>query len=120
MASLIHPDVKWKIIYRIGSHREFAEGFRLRLYIKPQVHEDIRAIFRVIEKLLIHSYFEYEFVDVAALKAKIALETGLKLRYFELQGSLWPRADNYSKLLEWFRKHGYFETSDSHFLDYIR
>jgi hypothetical protein len=120
MEKFIHPDIKWKIIYGIGSHREFVERFGRRLYLKPAVHEDIRAIFRVVQQLLIHSYFEYEFVDVAALKAEIALETALKLRYFELQGTLWPKADTYRQLLEWFRTHGYFETSDSQFLDYVR
>jgi hypothetical protein len=120
MEYYLQPDEKWNIIYGINSHQEFIDRFGINFYLKPEVHKDIHAIFRVIQNLLVHSYFDYEFMDVAALKAKLSLETALKLRYFELTGEVWPEKKRYIDLIKWFRQRGHFEGTEEGFFNHLR
>jgi len=121
MEAAIQPDERWDIIYGIKSHEEFMDKFNLKFHLKPEAAPDIHGIFRVVQKLLEHSYFEYEFGDVAALKAKLWLETALKIRYQELSGKFWPqKGKNYKELLMWFMDGGYLEYNSKDLVDYVR
>lgn len=120
MEPIITPDDKWNVFYAIENHQEFIDRFQLNFFLSPKASPDIKGIFKVVQKLLICSYFEYEFVDVAADKAKLGLETALKIRYCELTGEMWPETKPYKILLEWFREKGYFEWDSKEYLHYIR
>lgn len=120
MESLLLPDERWKIFYGITSYQEFIDKFKLNLYLTPKASEEIKGIFRVIQKILLFSYFDYEFVDVAAERAKLKLETVLKIRYKEINGKVWSKNKNYKKLLSWFDEGGYFEWSSKEILDHVR
>src|SRR6202012_3803848 len=103
------PDERWKIFYGIETHQEFIDKCGIVFHLNHLVSDEIKKIYNVIQQILIHSYFEYEFVDVAATQAKLKLETALKIRYNELVKEAWPRNKSFKELLNWFRLNGYFE-----------
>ena len=88
--------------------------------LKPEVNEDVHKSFRVVRKLLEHSYYEYEFFDMAALKSILSFEMALKLRYQELTGTKWSENKSLKTLIQWFHEKRYFEVYNDSFLDYVR
>ena len=80
------------------------------------VPPDVVKFFKIIQKLLIHSYFEYEFIDVAFTKALTGFEMALKIRYKELTGEA-AKMRLYG-LIKWGIKNNLFEFDDS--IDIIR
>lgn len=48
------------------SFEDFCQNRIPQIYLKPNVHDEIKEGFRIIRKLLEHSYFEYQFYDEAA------------------------------------------------------
>jgi hypothetical protein len=86
-----------------------------------EVNADVKHAFSVIESLLVHSYFEYLFVDVAVNKALQTFEMALKLRYKEVNnGAEWKKSRTLRHLIAWFKSENYFESDDQEFLDRIR
>lgn len=70
---------------------------------------------------MLHTYFEYDFIDVALIQSIFTLEKALKMRYVEL-GNRLKRSNTLEYLINWFDK-GYFETgsvSEIHSLRDIR
>jgi len=84
------------------------------------VNKDVVENFRIIKKLIEHSYFEYKFYDVAALKSMVTLEMALKLRYEELSKTKWPKNKTLEKLIEWFEAGFHFEVYNPDYLDSMR
>lgn len=86
-----------------------------------EVNSDVQEAFQVIHSLLVHSYFEYLFVDVAVNRALQVFEMALKLRYKELNdGKNWNKRKTLKSLIAWFSERKYFENDDQDFLDRIR
>ncbi|NCU05597.1 MAG: hypothetical protein GXC73_16625, partial [Chitinophagaceae bacterium] len=73
---------------------------------------------RVVEKLLIHSYFEYDFLDPAMAKALGALEMAFKIRHRELTGK--QGRIYLSELNDYLHNNGYFEGERKGLLDALR
>ena len=55
-----------------------------KFYFKKEVPEDVIRNFEIVEKLLVHSYFEYKFIDEAYEKAIRSFEMAMVIRYREL------------------------------------
>jgi len=97
----------------------FSKNFIPNMNLRNEVSEDISKAYHVIRQLLIHSYFEYEFVDVAVTKLLQTFEMALKIRYEEINVKSWGKGP-LEQLIEWFRKGYYFENVDKNFLKHVR
>ena len=63
---------------------------------------------KLAEKLLLHSYYEYQFIDIALTQAIFAFEKALKIRWAEIHGT--DSGSNLYGLIDWFFENNYFET----------
>lgn len=80
---------------------------------QPQVHKDIVKEFEVVNKLLRHSYYEYQFLDMALTKTVLAFELALKIRYRELSGNNpIKHYPNLRRLIKWGAEKGLFEEKE--------
>lgn len=116
--NFLQQDERWSIYENIKDYSSFCQKILPEIYLKPEVHSDIRSEFRVIEKLLQHSYYEYEFYDVAAQKSMFALEMALKIKFREIHNESFKGA--LGGLINWFAGNNFFETTNKEYLDYIR
>lgn len=115
------PHPIWQSVVNADSFEGFKTHILPELFLKKEVPEDVVHNVEVIRKLLLHSYFEYDFIDIALTQSVFALEQALKIRYRELNSKSYK--GNFKKLIEWFYERGYFETYNSgiaHQLRYIR
>lgn len=55
-------------------------------FFKKEVPKDVIACFDVAHRLLIHSYYEYQFIDQALLKVLQTLEMAMYIKYQEMWG----------------------------------
>jgi hypothetical protein len=99
---------------------DFKNRWVPEIYLKPQVHKDVQEKFRVIKKLIQHSYFEYQFYDVAATESLLTFEMALKLRYKEINAKDWEKNKPLAQLIDWFEKRNYFEVYNDLYLKSIR
>ena len=74
----------------------------------------------MIRNLIVHSYYEYEFADVAVSKLLQTFEMALRIRYKELNKEEWPSKKPLAILIEWFRTRGNFEVNHKTFMDHVR
>lgn len=118
------PDVirhqTWSAFYDEISLAEFKERALPKIRFKKNVHKDIQSAFAIIEKLLGHSYYEYEFLDVAYAKALQTFEMALKLRYKEITEKEWSSKDTLANLIKWFEDRTSFEVENPNFLKHVR
>jgi hypothetical protein len=72
---------------------ETLEGFKQNILpsfkFKKEVPENVSKSFEIVEKLLLYSYYEYDFLDPALTKALTAFEMALQFRYQELFKKKW-------------------------------
>ncbi|HEY1039742.1 MAG TPA: hypothetical protein VGF30_10075, partial [Bacteroidia bacterium] len=80
--------------------KTFKEQWLGELYLKPEVSEEIREQAFIINKLLLHSYYEYDFIDIAMLQGIISFEKALRIRYSELENKS-ARKLNLGELIDW-------------------
>lgn len=109
-------DQYWEIL-QIQSYNQFAEKYLQEIYLKPEVHEDVRENFRVIEKLLQFGYYEHKFFDVAYSKASLGLEMAFKQRFLELEGKRWE--GDFWPLINWLTSRNYFDVYNKGFMKSI-
>jgi hypothetical protein len=83
------------------------------------VNQDVKDAFQIVRKLMIHSYYEYLFFDVAVTKALHIFEMALRLRFKDLNNMEWGKKP-LAQLIEWFRKRNFFEREDKEFFDHVR
>lgn len=101
----------WEVVKGAETFESFQEKILHPICIKPAVPEDIKANIEITQKLLLHSYFAYEFIDVALTHAIFTLEKALKLKHKEVVGRAWNREDgSFSEMIDWFIHRNYFET----------
>jgi hypothetical protein len=113
-------DERWSVFTVPDTYQEFCASTHCipEIRLKAEVNDDVKGKFRIVRKLLEHSYYEYEFYDVAAVNAVFTFEMALNLRYTEITKEKWRK--NLEKLIEWFNSRSYFEVYNPGFLEYIR
>lgn len=113
------PDIRWSI-FGAESFEEYLGNIKIKIFIHPQAHQQIKDRFELIDKLLSMAYYEFQLWDVVANLTLQSLELSLKVRYEEIVGSEWPKNKNLEKLLKWFNDQKYFEYYDTNALNQIR
>lgn len=113
------PDERWSA-HQINSFDEYSEKVAKRIYLKPVVDKHVRGIFRLVQRLIDFAYYEYEFFDLASMKALLAFELSLKNRYKSFKNTHSGNLRTLKEYIEWFWQNGYFETDSKRFLDQIR
>lgn len=63
---IFSKDTRWDIFLGCQDWESFKENIVPKIYLKSDVPSDIKNSFKIIEKLLLHSYYEYEFFDVVS------------------------------------------------------
>jgi|GEM_PF-3810986 len=116
------PDARWAAMFEINSYEEYLNRVSERIYLKPTVDEDVKSIFKLVQRLIDLAYYEYELIDLACMKALLALELALKKRYQQVKtsGSPDPKKWKLKNYMTWFFQNGCFETDSMDFLDQIR
>ncbi|MBX3240447.1 MAG: hypothetical protein KIT80_01625 [Chitinophagaceae bacterium] len=99
------------------SHTTFLKQLIPKLDLRSEVHTDIKENFRVVMKLLEHSYYEYRFYDVAVLKSVLLLEMALKIRYREVNNKQWNPKKSLKDLIYWFYERKFLEVYNQKYLD---
>ncbi len=115
--SELSPDTRWTAVFYVESHKEYCERYVIDFFFRDGVHKDILSSFNVIKKLLVHAYFEYEFFDVASVKAMLTFEMALKLRYAELNPEQ-KQDKSLRELINWFMYRNYFEHANTNFFEH--
>jgi len=114
-------DNRWEAYEFDQTFQTFKSKMLPQLFLKEQVDDNVKKAFGVVRKLLEHSYYEYEFFDVAAREALFAFEMALKIRYKEVNnGEEWPEKKPLARLIDWFESRSYFEVYNEYFLDHLR
>jgi hypothetical protein len=105
---------------RASTLEQFVKNFVPSMKLRKEVGEDVVKAYKLIKSLITHSYYEYEFVDVAVSKLLQTFEMALKIRYEQLNNEEWPSKKPLAKLIEWFRIREYFEVNHKAFMDHVR
>ncbi len=113
-------DERWEAFDVPFEFESFCKRIMPEIYLKPVVHMDVHKAFRVIQKLMQFSFYEYEFYDVAASKALFTVEMAMRIRYCEITGIEWPDNKPYHKLIDWLHEEYYFDVYNESFLKNIR
>lgn len=113
-------DETWKV-YKDSpiNKRDFLKRYTPDFYLRPEVPAVVRESFRIAHKLIEHSYYEYNFYDMAAVKAILTMEMALKLRYKEL-GNEDGNKIRLPRLLKWFNDRNYIEIYNPDYLEVLR
>lgn len=70
----------WGAFEGINTFEDFQTKVLRPIYFKPEVPKDILAFANNVEKLLLHSYYEYEFIDIALTHAIFTFEKAMRIR----------------------------------------
>lgn len=79
----LRRDDLWEA-FNIGSYASFSEHVSEMMQRREELPEDVEGRLRVIEALLCHSYFEYDFLDVAMERMLFTFEMALRTRMDEI------------------------------------
>lgn len=88
------------------------------VYIKSEVPPEIKEQILLVEKLMIHTYYEYYFIDIALTQAIFILEKSLRLRYKEINSRDYTGV--FKSLIKWFYDRYYFEERNFDVIDKLR
>ncbi len=75
------PDTLWEIVEGCETFESFCKGMVPAFQNDDRIPNEIRRKLERIQKLIAHSYYEYDFIDVALLQAFHTLEFALHLKY---------------------------------------
>jgi hypothetical protein len=114
----IEKDHIWEVFTGAETFEAFQKNLLTEVYLNPQVPDDVRDLILIAQKLLKHSYFEYEFIDVALTHAIFAFEKALKIRWTEIHGESTKKM--LAELIDWFYDNNYFEASNKEVLHNLR
>ncbi len=110
----------WDCVTGAETLESFRKNTIPKFQFKKEVPEEIIKSFGIVQKLLVHSYYEYDFLDPAMSKALASFEMALKYRYAEITGKKWPKNNNLQNLLYYFNDGNYFEVNRKGLLDALR
>jgi hypothetical protein len=110
-------DEIWNLL-NIESLEDFYNKFVSNIIIHQDSPEDIKAEIETIKKLILHSYYEYEFLDIALTHAVFTLEKALRIKWLEIHNS--EQKKTLQLLIDWFFENGYFETYNKQPLHQLR
>ncbi len=112
----------WSIFQGAETFESFQNNYIYPIVLKKEVPEVIKESAIVSEKLLLHSYYEYNFIDVALTHTIFAFEKALRLRWSEIHNKT-SKKISLQELIDWFYANNYFETQNvglPHQLRHIR
>ncbi len=117
----LKPDSIWSA-WNIESQKQFIEKMVPEIIFRKEVAEDVLKEFETIKSLMIHSYYKYQFYDMAVNRSLQILEMACKIRYKELNGVDWKIGKSFEKLIKEFDAINMFDTHVSiiHHLREIR
>ncbi len=81
--------------------------------------EEVQRKLRVIQKLIEHSYYEYDFIDVAFLYTFQTLELALSLKYQSLHPTK-KALKNLKPYLDWALREKYILPNQKEMISYVR
>lgn len=114
----LEKDSFWDCVVGAETFESFKENYVPKFKFKAHVSDDVIKSFKIVEKLITHSYFEYDFLDPALTKALTSFELALKQRYEELNKKKWK--GTLQNLLYYFNEAGYFEFFRKELMDALR
>lgn len=97
--SSFEPDKIWQAM-GVTSMTRFEEIVS-KISLRPVIAPDIVKRIEVVKKLILHSYFEYAFLDVALTNTVLTFEMALKIRYQEIEGKSADKSMDLYKLIKW-------------------
>lgn len=125
----LEKDSRWNA-FREYTWESFQETYLPKLNLISSVHPEVHKQYRAIKKLIAHSYFEYEFFDIAAAQMTMLVEMGMVWRYEQLTGEPWHKKTMKSEkrrdlknLFDWLNQNGHFVINfptDTNFLRQVR
>jgi hypothetical protein len=115
---LLQRESFWGCIVGAETFENFCQKIVPDFSFKKEVNTEVVKSFGIVRKLLIHSYFEYDFLDPAMAKSLSSFEMALKHRYFEITGTKW--SGSLQRLTYYFNDNGYFEFYRKELLDALR
>lgn len=104
----LKKDDIWDGFEAITSLQSFNDNMLQQVYFKDEVSQEIKDDGLLIQKILLHSYYEYAFIEIAITQAICLLDKVLYLRWKQLHGKR-PKG-NFDVLIQWFFDNNYFET----------
>jgi hypothetical protein len=115
----LKKDSIWEFFDDTPSFEEFQKNVLETIFLKQQVPDNIKSEISVIEKLLLHSYYEYDFIDLALSQAVFTLEKCIRIRYTATTGKANKKL-LLSELIDWCFENNYFETQNKEILTQLR
>ncbi len=107
---MLTPDLVWKI-YQVESYSDFCEKIARPFILPTALPQGFKEDLNIVHKLLVHSYYEPKFVDVAMLQATVSLEKILRHHYSQTFNS--NKKLNLDGLIKHFTESNHFEYSNS-------
>ncbi len=117
MVKLKH-DGFWDCVVGAENFDRFKKNIVPSFAFKKAVPDEVKKSFGIVEKLLHHAYFEYDFLDPAMAKALYAFEMALRMRYEEITGK--KSRQIFQQLLDYYHTNGFFEFDREEFLNVLR
>jgi hypothetical protein len=111
-------DEVWDSFLGTETVEQFQKNLLHSFQFKKEVPTKIVKSYEIVEKILLHSYTEYDFLDPALTKALASFEMALKTKYQQVTKRKW--GGNLKSICQWFNKRGYFEYDCAALLDAIR
>ncbi len=108
MEELIKSDPIWEVFPAAQTFESFKNNLLKPIFLKAENSVDVKESVLLAGKILEHSYFEYQFIDVALTYVIFAFEKALKIRCKEITGK--DSNLRFVDLIDWFLTRGYFET----------
>ncbi|MBI5541446.1 MAG: hypothetical protein HY951_15380 [Bacteroidia bacterium] len=116
---MLKKDEIWEVFNGVSDLDTFQNKLLEPIYLKQQVPDDIKTEIKLVDKLLKHSYFEYQFIDLALTQAIFALEKCMRIRYKEINNKS-SKSILFVALIDWFFENNYFEIWNKDILTILR
>ena len=112
-------DPIWDVFENTSTLEEFKSKVIPKVFIHPNASKNILKPVQVIKKLLVQSFFEYSFTDVAMQYSIFTLEKAMRERYEETTNTSSKR-HSFKFLIDYFFDNGYFEVFNKEVLTQLR
>ncbi|OSZ82585.1 hypothetical protein CAP35_04775 [Chitinophagaceae bacterium IBVUCB1] len=98
----------WQLVSESSTWLSFKETVLQPVYFKEEVPTELKEAGIITHKLLMYSYYEYTFIEVAITQAIFLLDKALSVRWKQIHGRKTDK--KFSALINWFYDKGYLET----------